>query len=153
MTPEQKSAVESVAGRALTADEIAAIEPLLSVRDDVGIAAILSVGRVRVEPTPIGIGTCLAVMAPAGGIFLDTLEQIGAADPNVKWSLKMIEQGTFDIGHIVTRAQLLAFADANPLVADAVRSLLAVAEQPDPIHYNAVSDALNVAEGRMTLGD
>jgi len=152
MTPGQQTALESVAGRALATDEIAAIDPHLPGRNDVQIAEILSVGRTRTQPTPIGIGTVLAVMAPSGGDFLNALESLGQTDANVKWALKMIEQGTFDIGHPVSWEQMTQFAAAQPSLADAVAALLSIAEQPDPIHYNAVSDALNIAEGRMTLG-
>lgn len=104
-------------------------------------------------PTMIGIGTILAVMAPAGGDFLNALETMGASDANVKWALRLIEQSNFDVGHPVTRAQLQEFADAQPALAPAITALLAVAEQPDPINFNTISDALNIAEGRMTLGD
>ena len=151
MTPAQQSALESVAGRPLAPDEIAAIAAHLPDRNDVAIAGILSAGRVKTVSTPIGIGTVLAVMAPAGGDFLNALETMGAADSNVKWALRMIEQGTFDVGHPVTRAQLAQFAIAVPTMADAITALLAVAEQADTISFNTISDALNVAEGRMTL--
>lgn len=152
MTPAQQSALETVAGRSLTPDETILIEGYLQNRNDVQIADVLSAGRVNIVPTPIGIGTVLAVMAPSGGDFLNALEALGATDANVKWSLKMIEQSTFDVGHPVTRTQLQAFAAANPGLAPAIVALLAVAEQPDTIHYNVVSDALNIAEGRLTLG-
>lgn len=151
MTPAQLAALESVAGRPLAPDEIAAIAAHLPERNDAAIAGILSAGRIKTVPTPIGIGTVLAVMAPSGGDFLNALEAMGAVDSNVKWSLKMIEQATFDVGHPVTRAQLHKFAAAQPPLAPAIAALLAVAEQPDPIHFNTVSDALNIAEGRMTL--
>ena len=151
MTPAQQSALEAVAGRALTGEEIAAIDLLLPERNDVAIAAILSTGRVKTQPTLIGIGTVLAVMAHSGGEFLNALESMGATDANVKWALKMIEQQTFDVGHAVTRAQLDSFAGASPEMAAAVGALLDVAEVADPINYNAVSDALNIAEGRVTL--
>ena len=152
MTPAQQAALEALAGRALSAEEQAEIDALLPGRDDVRIAAILSVGRVRVVPTRIGIGTILAVMAPAGGDFLNALESLAPADSNVKWALKLIEQSSLDIGMAVTRAQLQDFAGRVPALAAGIAALLAVAEEADPIHYNAVSDALNAAEGRMTLG-
>ena len=151
MTAAQQAALEAVAGRALTGEEIAAIDLLLPERNDVAIAAIISTGRVKTQPTPIGIGTVLAVMAPSGGEFLNALESMGATDANVKWALKMIEQQTFDVGHPVTRAQLEAFAVAVPTMSTAIAALVAVAEVADPINYNAVSDALNIAEGRVTL--
>lgn len=151
MTPAQLSALESVAGRVLTSDEIVAIKPFLPDRNDVAIADILSAGRVKTQATPIGIGTVLAVMTPSGGEFLNALESMGATDANVKWALKMIEQQTFDVGHPVTRSQLEAFSDAVPTMATAIAALMSVAESADPIHYNDVSDALNIAEGRVTL--
>ena len=151
MTPAQQSALESVVGRALTQDEIDQIDPLLTSRNDMQIAEILSAGRTRLKSTPIGIGTILGVMAPNGGAFLDALETMGATDANVKWLLKLIERGAFDIGLEASRAQMQAYAQAVPALADAINALLQLGTEPDPIHYNKFSDALNVAEGRMVL--
>ena len=150
MTPEQQSALESVAGQSLTAERIAAIEPYLADRNDVAIASILP-AKLAIVSTPIGIGTILAVLAPNGGAFLDALEAAGTSDPNVKWALKLIEQSNFDVGMAATRAQMAAFAQAAPAFADGIVALLATAERAEPINYNAVSDALNIAEGRITL--
>ena len=150
MTPAQLAALESVAGKALTPEQIAAIEPLLPERNDVAIASILP-AKVVIVSTPIGIGTILAVLAPNGGAFLDALEAAGQSDPNVKWALKLIEQSNFDVGMAATRAQMVAFAQAAPVFADGIAALLAPAERAEPIPYNAVSDALNIAEGRITL--
>ena len=150
MTPAQQSALEELAGRTLTAEDIAAIEPFLADRNDVQIAALLP-PKVMLVSTPIGIGTILAVLAPNGGQFLDALETLGSSDPNVKWALKLIEQSNFDVGMAATRAQMQAFAQAAPSFAEGIAALLQTAERATPIHYNAVSDALNVAEGRMIL--
>ena len=150
MTPAQQSALESVAGKGLTTEHIAAIDPYLAARNDVAIAALLP-PKVTVVSTPIGIGTILAVLAPNGGAFLDALETLGQSDPNVKWALKLIEQSNFDVGMEATRQQMQAFAVAAPSFADGIAALLATAERSEPIHYNAVSDALNVAEGRLML--
>ena len=114
----------------------------LSLDDHGAIAAALSVGRTKVVPTPIGIGTVLAVMAPQGGDFLNALETMGATDANVKWALKMIEQATFDIGHPVTRAQLEQFAQDAPALADGIAALLDVAVQDDPVSSQEVSKAM-----------
>lgn len=153
MTPAQQTALESVVGRALTQTEIDQIDPLLDYnnRQDVQIAEILSAGRVRAKSTPIGIGTILGAMAPHGGAFLDALETMGANDSNLKWLLKLIERGAFDIGLESSRAQMQAYAQAVPSLADAINALLQLGTEPAPIHYNKVSDALNVAEGRMVL--
>jgi len=151
---DQLKALETLVGRALTAEETEAIKPMLAARNDEAIAGILSAGRVRTRTAHVGIGNCLAAMAPDGGLFLDTMERAGKEDPNIKWSLKMIEQGSFDIGHPVARAQLMEFADANPEIIDAARALLKVAEAPDPVRVSAVSDALNTADPSiLTLGD
>lgn len=40
MTPAQQTALESLAGRPLSDDEIAAIDPLLPERNDVAIATL-----------------------------------------------------------------------------------------------------------------
>lgn len=150
MTPEQQNALASLAGRPLSEDEIAAIDPLLPDRNDVAIAAILP-PNVTIQSKPIGIGTILAVLAPNGGAFLDALETLGQTDSNVKWALKLIEQSNFDVGMEATRQQMQAFAQAAPSFADGIAALLATAERSEPIHYNAVSDALNIAEGRLIL--
>ena len=150
MTPAQQFALESVAGQSLTAEQISAIDPLLPERNDVAITALLP-SKVTVVSTPIGIGTILAVLAPNGGTFLDALETLGQTDANVKWALKLIEQSNFDVGMAATRAQMIAFAQAAPAFSDGITALLATAERSEPIHYNAVSDALNIAEGRLTL--
>ena len=150
MTPAQQAALESVCGQALIPEQIAAIEPYLADRNDVGIASLLP-AKVSIVSTPIGIGTILAVLAPNGGAFLDALESAGASDPNVKWALKLIEQSNFDVGMGATRAQMGAFAQAAPTLAGGIAALLATAERTEPTHYNAVSDALNIAEGRLTL--
>jgi hypothetical protein len=42
-------------------------------------------------------------------------------------------------------------AGAGIVDAAAVAAIKARAEQADPINYNAVSDALNIAEGRLTM--
>ena len=124
----------------ITRDEILALNMPL---DDHGaIADAMSVGRTKVVPTPIGIGTVLSEMAPIGGDFLNALEAMSTTDANVKWALKMIEQGTFDVGHPVTRAQLEAFAIAAPQMADGITALLNVAVVADPVSSQEVSKAM-----------
>lgn len=148
MTPAQQSALEAIAGRGLTADEMAAIEPHLASRNDGAIAALLP-AAVNVVSTPIGVGTILAVMAPRGGLFIAGLRQMGATQPptidsaNVAEVVGLIERGEFDIGHPVTREQLSDFAQANPELGPAISALLAVAERTEPVSINAVSEALN----------
>ena len=151
MTPAQQTALEDVCGQSLTPEQVTAIDAYLPDRNDVEIAKLLP-PKAEVVTTEIGIGTILAVMAPGGGDFLNALEAMSATDANVKWTLKLIERGSFDVGHPVTRVQLAQFATDYPAMAAGINALLAVAVRSTPIHYNTVSDALNVAEGRLTLG-
>jgi hypothetical protein len=124
----------------ITVDEINATG--LSLDDHGAIAEALSAGRTKIVSKPIGIGTVLAVMAPAGGEFLNALEALAASDSNVKWTLKLIEQGNFDVGMSVVRTQLEAFASEHVELADAINALLAVAIAPDPVTSQEVTRAL-----------
>lgn len=151
MTPAQKSALEGLVNRPLTEAEEGYIDSFLPARDDVSIAGVLSVGRTALRENKIGIGTILAVMRPNGGAFLSGLKELAETDPNVFWTLELIKMGGLDVGMKETREELLKFAAARPDMAPAIEALLATAEVKDPIHYNAVSDALNVAEGRLRL--
>jgi len=154
MTPEQLAALVSVHGGPLTDAQVSAITPLLDSdnRQDQQIAAVLSQGRTRVERHLIGLGDVLGGLAPNGGAWLDAMTSIGQQDPNVKWAMKLIESNTLNVGHPATRALALAVANAaGGVVAQGVPLLLALAEAPDPIDVGLVSDALNMAEGRMPL--
>lgn len=102
-------------------------------QDTQAIADALSVGRTRLVERFVGIGTILAVMAPDGGAFLDSLEAMAATNSNVKWVLKLIEAGGMDVGMEATRVQLAAFAQVEPEMAPGINALLALAEVPDPV--------------------
>lgn len=149
MTPAQQSALEAVAGRALTGDEIAAIDPLLPDRNDVEIAAILSVGRVTTTYTEIGNGLILATIGLASG---NTLLDYLTTDATFRHVRPLLEQGRLDVSSSLVRGALDNFAAGGVITQAEADALKALAETPNPIHYNAVSDSLNVAEGRLTLG-
>lgn len=151
MSPAQQSALEAAAGRALTADDIAACEPLLAIRNDVSLAIHLSQGRRALQSRTIGIGTVLAVLAPDGGQFLDSIEALAAVDPNIKWGLKLLERGELDIGMPATRGLLGGIAANVASLAPGIAALLALAEIDAPVAVSQVSDFLNIAEGRATL--
>ena len=139
MTPDQQATLESIAGRALTEAEIALAED----RVDNRLAESLSVGRVRIAPKEIGIGTMLAALAPNGGAFMDGLIALGETDRNVYWAVDLIKQGKLDVGMAATREQVLALAAEHPELASAATSLLALAEVPDVIPAARVSEVLN----------
>jgi len=162
MTPEQQGAIESVAGRILTAGELVAIDSLLADRNDVQMASIISAGRIRVVSHLIGERGILDVLGPvAGDAFLAALEAItadnlpaalqpyfGALRRGVAW----LKTDGLDVGSETTRSLLDSLAAAGVVAQESVASIKALAERADPIHYNLLSDALNIAEGRMTLG-
>ena len=145
MTPAQQAALETVAGRELTPEELTAIEPYLVDRNDVQIAALLP-ARMMLSETTVGVGTILAKMYPAGGAFLDSLQALGQTDSNVKWALKLIEGGNLDVGHPLYRGILQQFAAAAPPFADGIALLLSVAERSNPVTASEVSIALNGGE-------
>lgn len=153
MTPTQKSAIETVAGRAITNDEVTALDPLLDPdnRNDVAIADILSVGRTRPVPTEIGIGTVLARLGADGGAWLDALDTVGLQDANVRWSMVLIRDGRFRIDMAESRAAMQTLATNVPELAAGIAALLTLGVEPDPVPLVEVSRALNIAEGRVNL--
>ena len=54
MNTAQQTALETLVGRALTAEEISAIDPLLADRNDSAIATLLSQGRTKLVQHMIG---------------------------------------------------------------------------------------------------
>lgn len=151
MTPAQQTAIESVVGRALTSDEITAILPLLENRNDVAIASLLSVERTRLKSHLIGVGTVLEVMGDTGALFLDALVQAGQQNRTLHWAMVLINNSNLDIGKQATQDQMTGLAQAMPPFAAGLAALKSLGREPDAIDYNKISDALNIAEGRMTL--
>lgn len=153
MTPAQKAALESVAGRALTVQEVEQITPLLADdnRNDVAISTILSAGRMRSVPTEIGIGTVLATLGDGAGAWLDAITAVGEVNRDVFWALKLLDRGALRVDMAATRQQMQALAQAVPDLAAGIDALLTLGMEPDPLPVVDVSHALNVAEGRANL--
>lgn len=150
MTPAQQAALETLAGRVLTADEIKAADPLLDpdARNDVALAALISTGRTKHIPTELGVGTVLATLGPGSGAWLDGLTAVGEQNRDVYWALTLLHKGTLRIDMPATRAQMQGLAQAVPSLADGINALLGLCMAPDPVSQAAVSAALNSAEGR-----
>jgi len=151
LTPKQTTALAGVAGRALTPAELASLEPLVAARNDVAIAEIISAGRTVPTPTQIGEGTVVAVMGERGGLFLDAVVALGQTDRAVYWGMAPVRRGVLDLSIPAARASLLALQAKLPDYASEIDKLLQVGVVANPVDYNTVSDALNKAEGRMTL--
>lgn len=152
MKREEQDALEGLAGRSLTVDEIAALAPLVAVRNDVDTAALLSIGRTKHDPTQIGIGTVVAVLGdPVGGEFLDALDALGETDRTVYWGMDPVRRGVLDLSVPAARASLTALKEKMPAYAEHIALLLQVGVVPDPIPFDRVSAAINKAQGLMTL--
>lgn len=181
MTPAQKTALEGLVGRSLTSPEIESIEPHLASRNDVAIAQVLSTGRVKYQTKMISErGVRAALSIPAGSALMrlfreadadiangvipawlppvlnamsvpaemheDFAEAIGSA---YRW---LVQDAGLDIGSPASRQMLDLIAASNPAKFGATVAIIkGLAGAADPINFNSVSDALNVAEGRMTL--
>lgn len=156
MTPAQRAALEGVVRRVLTTDEVEQIDPLLDPdnRNDVQIAATLSVGRTRLADIAIGVGDVLNTLrrvGSGGGVFLDTLQALGQQDRDLFYVYKLLESGRLHINLPSVREGMAQLAQAVPAVAPQIEALMGLGIEPDPFEVLAVSDALNRAEGRMQL--
>lgn len=176
MTPAQKAALEGIVGRSLTDDEVAAIEPHLAIRNDVAIAQVLSQGRVKIVPhmiTERGVRNCgmgivatsrfLKMLKSLEGVTPDwlpvLLTQVGVpTDEHEDYAETLAsaygwlgQEAGIDVGTPTARQMLDLLANAPGDHALMVAAIKALAEEPDPVNFNDVSDALNKAEGRMTL--
>lgn len=157
MTPAQQAALESVAGRSLTPDEYVAIDGLLPLRNDVEIAAILSAGQPP-EMVSIPVEDVFDILFASGDYTtLKTAQRSGNPQAVMAFDVladaKNLGPGKVNLFAPLT-AQLLDQLQQADLLTEKGRNALhdrgtIIARS---IHYNTVSDALNIAEGRMTLG-
>lgn len=111
---------------------------LIDSRDHDAIAAAVNVGRTKVVQTLGGIGTVLETLGPVSGAeLLDNLEAMSATNSAVKWAFVLINRGELDFGSPATRQMI------DLLIPGAAGDALkAVAEAPDPVTAQQVSDAL-----------
>ena len=181
MTPAQQAALEGLVSRTLTTAEIQTLEPLLAARNDVAIAAVLSTGRVKYQTKMIserGVRAALSIPAGSGlmRLFKEAAKDVAAGNvpawlPTVLTAAGvpaemhadyaeaigsahgwLLQDAGLDIGSAASRQMLDLIAMSNPAKYGAsTAAIKALASQPDPISFNAVSDALNIAEGRNTL--
>jgi hypothetical protein len=76
------------------------------------------------ETTTIGPGTLMATLGPSdAATLLNGIEAAGATDPVMKWGLRVIEMGVFDVAQQASRDQLEAMVTAGAITA-AQRDLL-----------------------------
>jgi hypothetical protein len=156
MTPAQQAALEGLAGRELTPEEIAAIDPLVAhdVRNDVEVARILSTGRVKQGSVS---KAQFAMWCGTTGMRAAVEDHAANAASPLRSSALTIKDflvgtvASIDFGEPANVMMLNAWVSASAITQVQADDLIALGATPDPIHFNAVSDALNRAEGRMTL--
>lgn len=156
MTPAQQAALESVAGRALIAVEVEAIDHLLPDRNDVQIAVILTAGQPDVRKS-MSVEDVFEILYTSGDYITIKAAQLSGNSlaamvlAGLK-DAKSIGPGLVNLDAPQTAALCDQLQAANLLSQpgrDALESASMV--RSAPIDYNAISDALNVAEGRLTL--
>lgn len=152
MTTAQLDALESLVGRALTQDEINAIDACITEtnRNDTEITRILSIGRTQLVKKNIGKGDVLDALGfEAGNILLDAVDA-NALFRHVKPEL---ERGDLDVSRSIARQALDAMVGIitgfTQEHADVVKAL---AEAPNPLQLIDVSRVLNTAEGLTNGG-
>lgn len=167
MTAEQWAALESVVGRLITDDERAALDPLVDGRQDVEVAAFLSIGRTRIESPRMvsarGIAGRYAGGALASEVVLLKLEgardaMLASADAGqrvfgslLRRQLGFLTSDGLDFGDPTLRGQIDQLVTVGVIAAEEAGHLKALAEVPDPLPVHAISRALNIAEGREVL--
>ena len=167
MTPQQKAALETLMGTAMTPEMETQVGPLVDARFDAQIAAAISVGRTLIMPLMIserGIRAALSI--DDAYAFLTELENAQAAPPawlsptllamgvpaekhpayanalSSAWRWLTQDAG-LDLGSAALRGLLDLIAAGVPALASGCVTLKALAERADPISVNSVSEALN----------
>lgn len=156
MTPAQQTALEGVAGRPLTPQEISGVEGLLPIRNDVAIAALLSLGHPTKMVSLKVEDVFDALFATGDYMTLKTAQLQGNPLAVMTFAVlddaKRIGSGMVNLNAIPTAQMLTELQGAELLSATGYAALVALATVPgEAVNYNVVSDALNIAEGRMTL--
>lgn len=81
------------------------------------------------EKTSIGPGTIMAVLGPQDGAALLNAIESSASDPVMKWGLRVIEAGNFDVSLPATRAQLDGLVTAGVITAAQRTALFALSKR------------------------
>ncbi len=156
MNTDQQTALESVAGRSLSTDELTAIDALLSERNDVAIAEVINTGATPVAES-ITVSDVFDILYLTGDYLTLKQSQL-SANPLALMAFEVLKDAKeIGSGRVAIQSptaqylfgQLLSAGLLSQAGLDALNA--ASLKQPPTVHYNAVSDALNIAEGRLTL--
>jgi hypothetical protein len=150
LSTNQQTQLQTLAGRSLTANEIT----LANARDDVDLAASLSVGLTQTVSHLIGIGGVLNALGAANGAaFLDAMNTLSSTVSAIKYGIELLNAGQFDVGDPTSIAVInllvsggalgSATITANTIPQATATALLNLAVVPAPISVNQVSNILN----------
>lgn len=172
MNTQEQTALEALVGRALTPEEAEQIDAWLPGRRDDLIAGLLSAGRTQLvsfEITPRGSAALFPALGTLPGplAFQKALRQL---DKFAEESASSEDELTSLLGD-ATKEQLAGYREkgldfSEPALRDMLDLIVAkgglsvgqaegfksLARKPAPLSTNQVSDALNRAQGLMTMG-
>lgn len=149
MTPAQQSALDALAGRTLSAEEVSQIDTELADGRLNAIAPILSTGRTRVGTVSVGN---LASWAAATGMRAAIEDHaINTASPlrSIALALRDVLVGGTDgirLDLPANAAMLAAWVSAGVLSTEHRDELLALATSADPVTDAQVQAALEAAQ-------
>ena len=159
ITLQQRQALEALKGEPLTAGQIAELEPLLNWdnRNDVTIAALLSAWRPDVLRS-LPVQEVFDILFASGDYTALKQAQL-AGDPRaviafgVLLDSRQLGSGMVNLQLQATTSLLDSLQAAPALLTQQGRAALTTAAtgRPAAISVREVSDALNLAEGRLTL--
>lgn len=142
MTPQQKSALETLLGVAMTVAQEAEIGPLVDARNDTAVAAALSVGRTQFSTLMITKRTLVALdefgVLPRSAYAL--ISVLKTAWPALT---SYTSEGGLDVGKSGVRSMLDLIAVAVPEAASACAAVKDLAKIDAPISVRDVWEALN----------
>lgn len=145
---------------------------LIASRNDVAIAAAVNEGRTRIDALEKFSSLGISERFPSiGGLpgplaaesVFQKLEQFAAfaiagEDPAERFlggaivrQMKHLEGSGMAIGSPAVAAMLAQIVTMGGLTQEEMEGLIGVAAVPDPVSVSAVSDALNAAQGLLTL--
>lgn len=151
MTGAQKAALEALVKRALTAEEYMVIDSLLPARNDLAITEVINRGAEPVVKS-VPVEVVFNVLFASGDyLTLKAAQMAGNPSANMAFSV-LADSKTIGPGMVNLRApatvQLLDTLQAQELLSLAGRSALdaCAVVAAEPLHCNAISDALNALE-------
>lgn len=147
MTPTQQVALQALVARTLTAADISALDPLVTERNDAGVAAYLSAGNLVVGAvTRSNFAIWCASTGLRGVIETDcanTTSPLRAISLALRDFLVGSDTGGLDFSNPANAAMMQAWVTAGALTAAQQAALIAMATATVQVPVNSVSNALN----------